>query len=208
MEHKDEEEEKQCISTHPTNIFLEKVIPTNPQSTAPKDHLYIFQITSPDITWQVTKKLQDIIAVCHPLGNVKTQSAEEFGKKVASRIQGRLCTHTSKALLEFCEVSELTPNVAFPKKFKEGLLRRYPNCHVCSFMRFLQKAFRRWERMWVIVTHDFIALLRSSESKLIHEIILFDPWFRVTSSPKATGLSKAYSSKTPHVRLCSRPSPA
>jgi len=83
-------------------------------------------------------------------------------------------------------------NLGNCKRFKEGILKKRSGGRFKHETRFFYcgKCCRMWTDKWFIVTNDFIAYLRSSESTSIHEIMLFDASFRVEYGRRATGLDK------------------
>eukprot|EP01022_Parablepharisma_sp_SALTPOND_P005252 TRINITY_DN121_c0_g2_i2.p1 TRINITY_DN121_c0_g2~~TRINITY_DN121_c0_g2_i2.p1 ORF type:complete len:916 (+),score=74.54 TRINITY_DN121_c0_g2_i2:160-2748(+) len=184
-------------------ITLEKTIPIQeflqkkrkpPHLKSPRDHIYIFRIDCGGLNWHITKRYKEIERVLRHLSGGRQnkpsgENPEEIGKNLASKLQQE-SANPSKVLREFCEVSELTYNVNVIQKFKEGGLRKYSNCRLCNFLQFMKKALRRWWYTWIIITRDFVAFLRSSEAKLIQDIILFDPWFKVKYGIKETGLER------------------
>ncbi len=70
------------------------------------------------------------------------------------------------------------------KKRSGGRFKHESRCFLCYF----GKCCRKWTRRWFIVTHDFVAYLISSSYSVVHEVMLFDPGFKVLSGKKDTGL--------------------
>ena len=85
-------------------------------------------------------------------------------------------------------------NIGDTQRYKEGMLRKrsggrfkYENrCFLCYCGKFC----RVWTSKWFIVTNDFVAYLIGSEYSTIHEVMLYDPMFKVTFGRTATGLDK------------------
>ncbi len=131
------------------------------------------------------------------LGRVKQDTPVEFGKGVAANLQELgakpFVLHT-KIYREFCEVSGMSFNIGDTQRYKEGMLRkrsggRFKNESRC-FLCYLGKCCRKWTNRWFIVTHDFIAYLIGSEYNFVHEVMLFDPTFKVLRGREATGLDR------------------
>jgi phospholipase D1/2 len=77
------------------------------------------------------------------------------------------------------------------QRYKEGILKKRSGgrfkqenrCLICN----CGKLCRAWSKKWFIVTSDFIAYLAGSEYSTIHELLIFDPSFKVEYGRKVTG---------------------
>lgn len=124
--------------------------------------------------------------------SIKLDTPDDYGINAARYLQAIGCNEEiskSRTYKEFCEVSEMSFHLGGCQRFKEGPLKKRSGGrfkHETQFF-YCGKCCRMWSEKWFIVTNDFVAYLRSSESETIHEIMLFDASFKVEYGRASTG---------------------